>query len=78
MNDFTKEELEELMHCVYSYRDLCDENVEDSLCDKLKSMIDNYCEHEFIATLDLKDWSKREAYAIPMCRKCRRSPEVIK
>jgi hypothetical protein len=51
MNDFTKEELKELMHCVYVYRDLCDEGVEDNLCYKLKSMIDNYCErkcdHEF-------------------------------
>lgn len=46
MNDFTKEELEELMHCVYAYRDLCDEDVEDNLCDKLKFMIDNYCEHK--------------------------------
>lgn len=46
MNEFTKEELEELMHCVYAYRDLCDEDVEDNLCDKLKFMIDNYCEHE--------------------------------
>jgi hypothetical protein len=35
MNDFTKEELKELMHCVYAYQDLCDEDVEDNLCDKL-------------------------------------------
>jgi hypothetical protein len=50
MNDFTKEELEELMHCVYAYRDLCDEdvkeNLKDNLCDKIQSLIDNYCEHE--------------------------------
>jgi hypothetical protein len=46
MNEFTKEELQELMHCVYAYRDLCEEDIEYDLCDKLKSMIDNYCEHK--------------------------------
>ena len=53
MNEFTKEELEELMHCVYAYRDLCDEDVEDNLCDKLKFMIDNYCEHDYRIVTDL-------------------------
>ncbi len=48
MNDFTKEELEELMHCVYAYRDLCDEDVDDILSNKLQSLIDNYCEHPSI------------------------------
>lgn len=46
MNDFTKEELKEIMHCVYAYRDLCDEDIEDALCDKILSMIDNYCDHK--------------------------------
>jgi hypothetical protein len=62
MNDFTKEELEELMHCVYAYRDLCDEDVEDNLCDKLKSMIENYCEH--------KDSYEDFSYNPTRCKEC--------
>lgn len=61
MSDFTKEELEELMHCVYAYRDLCDEDVEDNLCDKLKAMIDNFCEHA---------WVYDEPRGRKVCSKC--------
>lgn len=39
MNDFTKEELEEIKY-------LCRENYE--LATKLKSMIGDYCEHDWI------------------------------
>ena len=63
MNDFTKEELEELQHCIYAYRDLCDEDVDDSLCDKLQSMIDNYCEH---------DGEIGKDYPAEKCMKCGR------
>lgn len=46
MNDFTKEELEDIHRAVY----LCDKvgyevNASDIL-PKIQSMIDNYCEHE--------------------------------
>ena len=47
MNDFTKEELEKLRYAITNY-DYCD----DKLNDKIQSMIDNYCEHEF----DMTDW----------------------
>lgn len=41
MNNFTKDELEELMYAVNFV------GADDgSLRDKLQSMIDNYCEHE--------------------------------
>ena len=41
MNDFTKEELETLFH------GLKHSNIHDwDIGEKIKSMIDNYCEHE--------------------------------
>lgn len=41
MNEFTKEELEELRYCVtFAHGD------DNGLADKLQSMLDNYCEHE--------------------------------
>ena len=39
MNDFTKDELEQ----IYFYL----ENEPQELMDKIKSMIDNYCEHDW-------------------------------
>ncbi len=42
MNNFTKEELEELIMWS-SYLAGCNPN----LVNKIRSMIDNYCEHEF-------------------------------
>jgi hypothetical protein len=47
MNEFTKEELQELlfgyqMHSHNTRRNLPDLN----LCKKIQSLIDNYCEHE--------------------------------
>jgi hypothetical protein len=42
MNDFTKEELEEISYCLaYTY------NHEHSLFEKIQSMIDNFCEHDW-------------------------------
>lgn len=48
MNDFTKEELEDIHTCVdyaLTYRDCYDRMY--LLIDKLSSMIENYCEHDF-------------------------------
>jgi len=47
MNDFTREELKELMYGLY-YRAKHDGRMEDKnkiLWNKLQSMVDNYCEH---------------------------------
>lgn len=42
MNNFTKEELEHILYCV------CIEPLDDLiLVNKIKSMIDNYCEHDW-------------------------------
>lgn len=48
MNDFTKEELEDLHSCL----DQCkfDDGTDDALMKKLEVMIDNYCEHESTST----------------------------
>lgn len=82
MNDFTKEELQ-IIHLdmtIYAKKThlLKESPSHQALRDKVQSMIDNYCEHEFIATTDPKDWNKNEAYAIVLCRKCNCSPRTTK
>ncbi len=57
MNDFTKEELKDMFTVIsenYSGKEL------DELLDKIQSMIDKYCEHQWI----------NGTY----CEKCNRSP----
>lgn len=48
MNDFTKEELEQLLDCCYGgmHDDHPVEDYKLRLQVKIQSMIDNYCEHE--------------------------------
>ena len=63
MNELTKEELEDLY---LSYRTFCTEdgtqemrqltNFENGILDKLQSLIDNYCEHEFIMNMHDAEW----------------------
>ena len=49
MNDFTKDELEYLEEAVkFHIEEDYQQNPALSVLDKLQSMIDNYCEHEFI------------------------------
>lgn len=45
MNDFTKEELEDMHYGLVEYGELESVNV-IKLSNKLQSMIDNYCEHK--------------------------------
>lgn len=49
MNDFTKEELEDLRNCVANYASQSDHNFGDCcypvLLKKVGAMIENYCEH---------------------------------
>ena len=51
MNDFTKEELEELKYFLFG-------NPKSSveLCRKIQSMIDNYCEHDFQMNMHDAEW----------------------
>ena len=45
MNDFTKEELEELYFFTSVHKNRYEVKYPQELLDKLKNMIDNYCEH---------------------------------
>lgn len=58
MNDFTKEELETLFAVMDDGKNDCGHD--DELIDKLQSLIDNYCEHEW----DLHDYTRDK------CTKC--------
>lgn len=67
MNDFTKEELEELNQILHRNAwQAIDARRLNLLHKKLQSMIENYCEHEF-----------REyplgVTAIPFCNKCKKA-----
>lgn len=57
MNNFTKEELEEIMTAMNYWH----EDLKTSLHNKIQSMIDNYCDHE--------DYRKDE-WMICVCNKC--------
>lgn len=46
MNDFTKEELEDIYDCLYYENKGSEEKYYSKLLDKIESMIMNYCDHE--------------------------------
>ena len=46
MNEFTKQELEQLSFAIYTYPHPDDDHIYDELRSKIKTMIDSYCEHE--------------------------------
>ena len=67
MNDFTQEELEDIFTCVHSFKLASIRggfNYYDNLNDKIKSMIDNYCEHE---------WNTNPYNYVLHCQKCGRT-----
>ncbi len=69
MSDFTKEELEDILQWgVDRLLDNPQDTKTRNICYKFKSMIDNYCEHEYKKTLD-----KSGMFYINMCHKCRDS-----
>lgn len=47
MNDFTKEELEDLIFCVKYHTDYQGDSIQENLINKIQSLIDNYCKHEW-------------------------------
>jgi hypothetical protein len=64
MNDFTKEELKDILETFHSYFEATDNapyDYEQELIDKIQDMIDNYCEHDF----EYKDIGKAK-----LCIKC--------
>ena len=58
MNDFTKEELEEIKKCIEWFDENRVVGFHNQLCNKIQSMIDNYCEHEIEQNDDGKYWCK--------------------
>lgn len=72
MNDFTKEELIELLVVIDGYvnedRFMRDgEGLYIPIVNKIQSMLENYCEHDYKKTL-----SKSGMYFISMCHKCKK------
>jgi len=78
MNDFTKEELED-MHLVYRTFCIDDEtqilreltNLENGILSKIQTMIDNHCEHEWNFNDIMKELVLNPGMAFPVeCKKC--------
>lgn len=67
MNDFTKEELEDLYICCGSgiHDDYPLEDWKKELREKIKYMIDNYCEHK-----DRVSSSDDNGHMVVQCGKC--------
>lgn len=78
MNDFTKDELKQLLQWRSSILYIAKPSDEIILSniklgDKIQSMIDNYCEHEYKKTLH-----KSGMFFIDVCQNCKDSkPRVI-
>jgi len=66
MNDFTKEELEELVCALTQDLNKFGRPYHEDLLEKIQTMIDSHCEHEFVGYL-------KGVAAIPYCRKCQRA-----
>lgn len=59
MNDFTKEELEDLLEWGNTYcidRPMIAKMHHSNLLGKIQAMIDNYCEYEQMTTSDMKNY----------------------
>ena len=68
MNEFTKEDLENLHYCMRQMT--IHINKYDDIYNKLQSMIDNYCDHEFLQkeSVDCERYGCDITYTI--CSKC--------
>ena len=76
MNEFTKEELEDIYRAI----SLCDrEGYEvgaSEMLPKIKSMIDSYCEHEWGSTIPSATHAGLSAHV--ECRKCHAKPNLTR
>lgn len=68
MNDFTKEELEDIGSCIYAVRSSSSisEMTYGLLQEKVQAMIDNYCDHESFTGSCIKI----DGVALKTCSKC--------
>lgn len=78
MNDFMKEELEDILTCVglyaYDTRSKLGEPIYPDLNNKIQSMIDNYCEHEsdgLVHALEDPEGEEIHGRITLKCKKCR-------
>jgi hypothetical protein len=62
MNDFTKDELEDLIFCVKDHTNYQGDSIHNNLSEKLQAMIDNYCDNH--------DWERYGNTEITYCSKC--------
>lgn len=69
MNDFSKEELDEILFFIELHKNKYRLKYPEALLNKLQSMIDNYCEHESNGY-----WSQLAdcSYHSLRCSKCRK------
>lgn len=70
MNDFTKEELKQILKYLLAlsfYRQSDDELA--SIIDKLNPMIDNYCEHRWMAVSDSSGLGEPTKYICDLCNR---------
>lgn len=63
MNDFTKEELQEIYTSISQHALEGWANLSVELIQKIQSMIDSYCEHEFLLSTDSE-------HLVILCNKC--------
>jgi len=68
MNNFTKEELEDLLFCVKEHTGYEEDSIHKNLIAKLQPMIDNYCKHEPKTSFSIGD--KMRLYPKYTCTKC--------
>lgn len=79
MNDFTKEELYFLRDYTTHFINNYDSENAPEVLDKIQSMIDNYCEHEFIATVGRPMSTPPGWYdAVVKCARCGALPRTTK
>lgn len=66
MNDFTKEELEELWFFTELHKNKYKLRIPEKLLNKLQSMIKSYCEHEIE---NICNWKGRDVFQCIKCKK---------
>lgn len=77
MNDFTKEELEYIAEAIEMWFKDYDSETPERIYLKVQSMIDNYCEHQWIVISEHKLYRVGEtSSAIPICNKCGQRPKT--
>ena len=70
MNDFKKEELDDLLFCVKDHVGYQEDSIHENLINKIQAMIDNYCVHDCKAVI----WQCQ----VTACSKCGYPSTLVK